>query len=76
MKSTIEGVKPNTWTILYSSMLVTVWESQNYEDTYWVEPAYGPSKTFKGETAWMDAERYAGDYESKAWGCTSVQEME
>lgn len=75
VKDRAQGVKPNTWTLIYSSLSVHVWESQNYENTYWVEPTNGPSMTFKGETAWEDAERYAGDYESGAWGCVELKEM-
>jgi hypothetical protein len=44
---------------------LTEWE------VYRVTPAGGRARTFKGESAWSDAERFAGDHDMQAWGCTN-----
>ncbi len=60
--------------VLYESPLVTVERTANGAygmEQFTVKPADGRAKTFKGETAWSDADRYASDIDFQAWGCTS-----
>ena len=55
-----EGVKTNTWTLVYSSLAVNVWESQDQENTYMVDSTGEPSKTFTGKHSWIDVILHAG----------------
>jgi hypothetical protein len=55
-----EGVKTSTWTLVYSSLSVNVWESQDHKDTYMVDSTGGPSKTFTGKHSWIDVILHAG----------------
>ena len=66
------------WGVVYRSDLVTV---TYIEDTR-TDPGYAcpiycvavpgkPVKRFRGESAWMDAGRYAYDHDRAALGCTS-----
>jgi len=55
---------------LYLSEHVRVLQEVEAWETYRVLPFGGKARTFRGETAWMDAERYASDYDLAAWGCT------
>ena len=66
--------KPNIsdvaeWTLRYESDLVTVLEGYaQFPGDYWqVIPASGKAKYFYGETAWMDARRFASDIDFGAW---------
>ena len=62
------------WETIYQSPLVTVTRDADGPygmEQFKVSPADGRAKTFKGETAWSDADRYASDIDFQAWGCTS-----
>jgi len=50
-----------TWTRIFHNGGVRVYESDKYYDYYKVEPAGERAKYFFGETAWMDAQRFAVD---------------
>lgn len=56
---------------LYASDKVVVEQDEAKWETYKVLVTGKRARTFKGETAWSDAERYAGDHDMAAWGCTS-----
>ena len=50
------------WDAIFENDGVIVYESDKYFDFYKVAPKNGgKSKTFFGETAWMDTQRYAVD---------------
>lgn len=55
------SVSSTTWSRIFHNEGVEVYESDKYEDFYKVTPKGGRSKYFFGETAWMDAQRYAVD---------------
>ena len=55
---------------LFHSPHVRVLQDLEAWETYRVLPYGGKARTFRGETAWADAERYASDYDMAAWGCT------
>ena len=55
---------------LFHSPHVRVLRDLEAWETYRVLPYGGKARTFRGETAWMDAERYASDHDMAAWGCT------
>ena len=57
--------------VLFDSEKVWVLQDLGAPDTYRVLPYGGKARTFRGETGWMDAERYASDHDMAAWGCTS-----
>jgi hypothetical protein len=56
--------------LFVSDKVMVVKDTEKWE-TYKVAPTGKPSRTFRGETAWCDAERYATDYDFNALGCTS-----
>jgi hypothetical protein len=55
---------------LFHSPHVRVLQDLELSDTFRVLPYGERARTFRGETAWMDAERYASDFDLAAWGCT------
>lgn len=61
---------------LYTSEKVLVRQHMQSWETYKVtvtqDSGVKRTRTFRGETAWMDAERYASDHDMAAWGCTQV----
>ena len=66
MKTLITNRKPKvsevtSWDRLYHDVNVEVYEASNIADFYKVTPLLQRSKYFFGETAWMDAQRYAVD---------------
>ena len=61
--------------ILYHSATVLVRKDETKWETYDVLVAIDGTtkkKKFRGETAWMDAERFAYDHDRDAIGCTSL----
>ena len=50
------------WTRIFHNDGVEVYEADNYYDIYKVSPKNGRSKVFYGESAWMNAQRYAVDH--------------
>ena len=56
---------------LYASAIVTVLRHATAWEVYRVIPADGKARTFRGESAWADAERYAYDHDRNAICCTS-----
>ncbi len=55
------SVSSTTWTRIFHNSGVTVYEADKYYDYYKVTPGSGKPKYFFGETAWMDAQRFAVD---------------
>ncbi len=55
------AVSSTTWTRIFHNSGVTVYEADKYYDYYKVTPGSGKPKYFFGETAWMDAQRFAVD---------------
>jgi hypothetical protein len=55
------SVSSTTWTRIFHNGGVQVYEADKYYDFYKVSPVSGKPKYFFGETAWMDAQRYAVD---------------
>jgi hypothetical protein len=55
------SVTSTSWTRIFHNGGVTVYESDRYHDFYKVYPAGNRVKYFFGETAWMDAQRFAVD---------------
>ena len=64
------ALSPHGYFKLYESDSVLVVRSATEWETYRVIPAAGKARTFRGESACANAERYAGDYDMAAWGCT------
>jgi hypothetical protein len=56
---------------LYASPVVTVLRHATVWEVYRVAPVNGKARTFRGESAWSDAERYAYDHDRNAIGCTA-----
>ena len=56
---------------LYASPVVTVLRHATAWEVYRVAPSDGKARTFRGESAWADAERYAYDHDHDAINCTS-----
>jgi hypothetical protein len=56
---------------LYASPLVTVLRHATAWEVYRVTPRDGRARTFRGESAWAAAARYAYDYDRNAIGCTA-----
>lgn len=50
-----------SWTRFFHSNGISVYEADNYYDYYKVSPETGKPKYFFGESAWMQAQRYAVD---------------
>lgn len=61
---------PRGYLELYRSGRVLVARHFTEWETYRVIPATGKARTFRGESAWANAERYASDHDMAAWGCT------
>jgi hypothetical protein len=55
------SVSSTTWTRIFHNSGVSVYEADKYYDFYKVSPGSGKPKYFFGETAWMDAQRFAVD---------------
>jgi hypothetical protein len=55
------SVSSTTWTRIFHNAGVSVYEADKYYDFYKVSPGSGKPKYFFGETAWMDAQRFAVD---------------
>jgi hypothetical protein len=55
------SVSSTTWTRIFHNGGVSVYEADKYYDFYKVSPGSGKPKYFFGETAWMDAQRFAVD---------------
>jgi hypothetical protein len=55
------SVASTTWTRIFHNGGVQVYEADKYYDFYKVTPGSGKPKYFFGETAWMDAQRFAVD---------------
>ncbi|NBV01301.1 MAG: hypothetical protein EBS31_07740 [Burkholderiaceae bacterium] len=55
------SVSSTTWTRIFHNGGVAVYEADKYYDFYKVSPVLGKPKYFFGETAWMDAQRFAVD---------------
>jgi hypothetical protein len=51
----------NCWNQIFHNSGVKVYEADNYYDYYKVVPVSEKPKYFFGETAWMDAQRFAVD---------------
>ena len=62
---------PRGYFEVYRSSLVLVARHATAWETYRVAPANGKARTFRGESAWADAERYAYDHDRNAIGCTA-----
>lgn len=61
-------------TTIYKSDDVTVMRDDSKWEVYKVKPTHGRARTFSGESAWSDAERYAYDIDRNAIGCISLFE--
>ena len=59
-------------TTIYRSNDVTVVRDDSKWEVYKVKPTSGRAKTFSGESAWSDAERYACDIDRNAIGCVTL----
>jgi hypothetical protein len=55
------SVSSTAWTRIFHNGGVQVYEADKYYDFYKVVPGSGKPKYFFGETAWMNAQRYAVD---------------
>ena len=55
------SVSSTTWSRIFHNGGVAVYEADKYYDFYKVVPGSGKPKYFFGETAWMDAQRFAVD---------------
>jgi len=55
------AVGSTTWTRIFHNGGVHVYEADKYQDFYKVVPAAEKPKYFFGETAWMNAQRFAVD---------------
>lgn len=55
------SVSSTTWTRIFHNGGVDVYESVKYQDFYKVITKDSKEKSFFGETAWMDAQRFAVD---------------
>jgi hypothetical protein len=51
----------NCWNQIFHNGGVKVYEADNYYDYYKVVPKNGKPKYFFGESAWMNAQRFAVD---------------
>lgn len=54
-------VSSTTWKRIFHNEGVEVYEADKYYDYYKVIPKGGRSKYFFGESAWMNAQRFAVD---------------
>lgn len=61
----------STLDLLYEGPSVKVAKDTTKWETYKVWVDGKRVKTFKGESAWCDAERYACDHDQRAMFCTS-----
>jgi hypothetical protein len=55
------SVNSTTWSRIFHNDGVMVYESDKYQCFYKVAPKAGKPKYFFGESAWMDAQRFAVD---------------
>jgi hypothetical protein len=55
------SVSSTTWTRIFHNGGVDVYESDKYYDYYKVTPRSSKPKYFFGESAWMNAQRFAVD---------------
>ena len=55
------SVSSTNWTRIFHNDKVEVYEADKYYDFYKVTPKNSKPKYFFGETAWMDAQRFAVD---------------
>lgn len=55
------SVSSTTWTRIFHNGGVDVYEADKYYDYYKVSPKNGKPKYFFGESAWMNAQRFAVD---------------
>lgn len=55
------SVSSTNWTRIFHNDKVEVYEADRYYDFYKVTPKNSKPKYFFGETAWMDAQRFAVD---------------
>lgn len=54
-------VSSTTWTRIFHNSGVEVYEADKYYDFYKVTPKNSKPKYFFGESAWMNAQRFAVD---------------